>query len=142
MACRNERRAMIALDTSALMAVVLDEADGEACMRVLEMETEIVISAATIAEALIVAARRNVGQEMIDLIDGLGFEVITVTPAMARRVADAYSRWGKGVHQASLNFGDCFAYVVAKDYACPLLFVGDDFTKTDLERAVPSQSDR
>jgi ribonuclease VapC len=133
---------MIALDTSALMAVVLDEADGEACMRVLEKETEIVISAATIAEALIVAARRNVGHEMTNLIDGLGFEVITVTPAMARRVADAYARWGKGVHRASLNFGDCFAYVVAKEYACPLLFVGDDFSKTDLERAVPSRSDR
>jgi ribonuclease VapC len=101
--CRNERPAVIALDTSALLVVVLDEADGEACMRVLEMETEIVISAATIAEALIVAARRNVGQEMTGPIDGSGFEVITVTPAMARRVAGAYARWGKGVHRASLN---------------------------------------
>jgi ribonuclease VapC len=142
MECRNERPAMIALDTSALMAVVLDDVDAESCMRVLATETEIVISAATIAEALIVAARRNVGQEMTDLIDGSGFEVITVTPAMARRVADAYARWGKGVHRASLNFGDCFAYVIATDYACPLLFVGDDFSRTDLERAVPSQSDR
>ena len=50
---------MIALDTSALMAVVLDETDGEACMRVLELEIEIVISAATVAEALIVAERRR-----------------------------------------------------------------------------------
>ena len=60
-ACRDERPEMIALDTSALMAVVLDEADSEACVRVLEAEAEIVICAATVAEALIVAARRNVG---------------------------------------------------------------------------------
>ena len=77
---------------------------------------------------------------MADLIDGLGFEVITVTPAVVRQVAEAYARWGKGVHRASLNFGDCFAYVVAKDHACPLLFVGDDFPRTDLDRAPPSRS--
>jgi ribonuclease VapC len=79
---------------------------------------------------------------MTDLTDGLGFEVITVTLAVARRVADAYSRWGEGVHRGSLNFGDCFAYVAATDHACPSLFVGDDFSKTSLERAVPSQSDK
>jgi ribonuclease VapC len=47
-----------------------------------------------------------------------------------------YSRWGKGVHPAGLNFGDCFAYDVAKQNDCPLLFVGDDFAKTDLLRAI------
>ena len=124
---------MIAIDTSALMAIVLGEADADACMRILEAETEVLISAGTVAEALIVAARRNVAEEMAKLIDGLGFDVMTVTPASARRIAAAYDRWGKGVHPAGLNFGDCFAYEVAKVHACRLLYVGDDFSKTDLD---------
>ena len=125
---------MIAVDTSALMAIVLNEADANACIAALEREDEILISATTIAEALIVAARRNVGEEMANLIDGLGFNAVAVTPASARRVALAYARWGKGVHAAGLNFGDCFAYELAKEHDCPLLYVGDDFAKTDIKR--------
>ena len=123
---------MIAVDTSALMAVVLDEAEAEACIAALEAEAELLISAGTVAEALIVAARRNLADEMARLVDGLGFSIVDVTPASARRIADAYERWGKGVHPAALNFGDCFAYEVAKEHGCPLLYVGDDFAKTDI----------
>jgi ribonuclease VapC len=124
---------MIAIDTSALMAIVLGEAEADACIKALEVETDVLVSAGTVAEALIIAARRNVGEEMASLIDGLGFEIVTVTPASARRIAQAYGRWGKGVHPAGLNFGDCFAYEVAKEHSCRLLFVGDDFSNTDVE---------
>ena len=124
---------MIAVDTSALMAIVLDEPSAAACIAALEAEDEVLISAGTMAEALIVSARRNVGEEVARLIDGLGFTVVTVTPASARRIAEAYRRWGKGRSPAALNFGDCFAYEVAREHACRLLFVGDDFSKTDLE---------
>jgi ribonuclease VapC len=124
---------MIAVDTSALMAIVLGEADADACMAMLETEPVVVISAGTVAEALIVAARRKVAEEMAKLIDGLGFDVVTVTAASARRIAAAYENWGKGVHPAGLNFGDCFAYEVAKAHDCRLLFVGNDFSKTDVE---------
>jgi ribonuclease VapC len=124
---------MIAVDTSALMAIVLGEAEADACIAALEIEDEILISAGTIAEALIVAARRDVGQEMASLIDGLGLNAVAVTPAAARRIALAYQRWGKGAHTAGLNFGDCFAYEVAREHDCPLLFVGDDFAKTDIK---------
>jgi ribonuclease VapC len=123
---------MIAVDTSALMSVVLDEAEANACIAALEVEDEILISAGTIAEALIVAARRNVNEEMTSLINGLGFNAVAVTPASARRIALAYARWGKGAHAAGLNFGDCFAYEVAKEHDCALLYVGDDFAKTDI----------
>jgi ribonuclease VapC len=126
---------MIAVDTSALMAIALGEREADACIRVLETETEIVISAGTVAEALIVAARRNVAEEVSRLIDGLGFEIVSVTPASARRIAAAYMRWGRGAHPAGLNFGDCFSYEIAKERACRLLYVGDDFSKTDLESA-------
>ena len=127
---------MIAVDTSALMAIVLNEPDADACIAVLEAEDDLLISAGTIAEALIVAARRNVGGEMERLIDGLGFEIATVTPASAQRIAQAYENWGKGMHPAALNFGDCFAYEVAKEHRCRLLYVGKDFEKTDIYSAL------
>jgi ribonuclease VapC len=127
---------LIAVDTSALMAIILGEAEADACVKALEAETDVLISAGTVAEAIIVAARRNVAQEMENLIDGLGFDVVTVTAASARGVAQAHQRWGKGIHPAGLNFGDCFAYEVAKAHSCPLLFVGDDFMNTALERGL------
>ena len=127
---------MIAVDTSALMAIVLNEAEADACIAVLETEDDLLMSAGTMAEALIVAARRNVDEELARLIDGLGFEIVSVTLASARRIAQAYERWGKGMHPAALNFGDCFAYEAAKEYGCPLLYVGDDFAHTDLERVL------
>ena len=123
---------MIAVDTSALMAIVLGESTAGACIDALTAETEVLISAGNVAEALIVAGRRNVGAEMASLIEGLGFNVVAVTPAAARRVAQAYARWGKGLHPARLNFGDCFAYDVAQEHSCGLLFVGDDFSRTDV----------
>ena len=97
---------MIAVDTSALMAIVLHEAETDRCKAALE-EPELLISAGTVAEALIAAARRNLVAEMNRLIDGLGFEIVSVTPASARRIAAAYARWGRGAHPAGLNIGDC-----------------------------------
>ena len=127
---------MIAVDTSALMAVLLSEPEADACAAILEGEARVLISAGTVAEAMIVARRRNVGEEMAALIEDLAFEVVSVTPAAAYRIAAAYERWGKGVHPAGLNFGDCFSYEVAKEHACRLLYVGGDFAKTDIESAL------
>jgi ribonuclease VapC len=127
---------MIAVDTSALMAILLDDPHADDCASALEADNHPVISAVTVAEALIVAARRNVSEEMQQLIEELGFEVVNVTPASARRVAEAYGKWGKGMHSAGLNFGDCFAYQVAKEHQCRLLFVGNDFAQTDVSSAM------
>jgi ribonuclease VapC len=127
---------MIVVDTSALMAIVLNELEADACVAALEREVDILISGGTIAEALIVSARRNVGLEMARLIDGLGFEIGPVTGTSARKVADAYEQWGKGVHPAGLNFGDCFAYALAKERDCALLYIGHDFSKTDIASAL------
>lgn len=127
---------MIAVDTSALMAILLNDPEADACIAVLEAEEDLLISAGTVAEALIVAARRNVGEEMAQIIDGLGLEIVNVTPAAARRIAQSYAQWGKGVHPAALNLGDCFSYEVAKEHGCRLLFVGKDFSRTDLESAI------
>jgi ribonuclease VapC len=124
---------VIAVDTSALIAIAQTEGQGDACLSALGRTDEVLISAGTLAEALVVAARRGIAAEMVSLLEKYQFTVVPVTAASARRVAEAYSRWGRGVHPAGLNLGDCFAYVVAKEHSCPLLFVGNDFSKTDLE---------
>ena len=126
---------MIAVDTSALMAVLLNEPQGAPCFEVLLAEPELRMSAATLAEALIVAGRNRIAEEMTRMIDALNVEIVPVTAASARRAADAYNRWGKGVHPAGLNYGDCFSYEAAKSLGCKLLFIGDDFTRTDVEPA-------
>ena len=113
------------------MAIVLSEETADACDAALKSDNELLISAGTMTEALIVAQRRNVGEQMGRLIDGLGFEIVPVTAASARRAAAAHARWGRGAKSAGLNFGDCFAYDVAKENNCRLLYVGRDFAKTD-----------
>jgi ribonuclease VapC len=126
---------VIVVDTSALLAILLGEPQGERCIAVLEAETEVLISAATLAEAMIVADRRNLGSELRALVDELGFEIVPVTGAGSAHVAEAYARWGRGAHPAGLNFGDCFPYALARERGAPLLFVGEDFARTDLEPA-------
>ena len=124
---------MIVVDTSALMAIVLGEPESDACIAALEAEADVLISAGTLAEALIVSGRRDVADQVDKLVTGLAFTVAPVTESMARQVSDAYATWGKGVHPAGLNLGDCFAYALAKASDCPLLFIGDDFARTDLK---------
>jgi ribonuclease VapC len=126
---------VIVVDTSALMAILLGEPEGERCIAALEAEPEVLISAATLAESMVVADRRNIGQELRARVEDLGFEVAPVSAAGAARIAEAYARWGRGVHAAALNFGDCFAYALAQERGSPLLFVGEDFARTDLPPA-------
>lgn len=123
---------MIVVDTSALMAIVLDEPEAERCMTELAGEPNLSISAVTVAEALIVADRRGMQAEMVDLLGGLGFTVEAADGSTAHGVAEAYRTWGKGNAPAGLHFGDCFAYHLAQRHACPLLFVGNDFARTDI----------
>ena len=131
---------MIVVDTSALVAIILNEPAGRGCKSALAAESQAVISAGTLAEALLVAGRRGFRAELEDLASQLGLEVDPVSAASAARVADAYERWGRGAGTADLNFGDCFAYEAAKTRGCPLLYVGEDFAKTDIESAL--QRDR
>lgn len=123
---------MIVIDTSALMAILLNEPKADACAAALETDEPLLISAGTLAEAMIVAERRNRGRELQMLIEGLSVDVRHVTPKSARGISEAYRIWGKGIHPAGLNFGDCFAYELAKTEGCPLLYVGNDFSQTDI----------
>lgn len=122
---------MIVIDTSAIMAVLLDEASAKNITPALT-ENDLCISAGTYAELLIVATARDLAEEVDELITALGVEIVTVDGAGSRAVQVAFITWGKGRHPASLNFGDCFAYALAKDKSLPLLYIGNDFSKTDL----------
>ncbi len=126
---------MIVVDTSALMAVLLDEPDATRCITAMAGEARLAISAGTLAEAMIVAGRRGAGMALGQLVARLKPEVFPVTAGDARLVGEAYGKWGKGVHPAGLNFGDCFAYALAKATGGGLLFVGEDFSKTDVVAA-------
>jgi ribonuclease VapC len=123
----------IVVDSSALLAIIFGEAEGHRCIEALVHSDTVMISAATVAEALIVAGRRGCRASMEQLLARVAPEIVPVSNGAA--VADAYDRWGKGVHAASLNFGDCFSYALAKARGCPILFVGDDFAQTDLPAA-------
>jgi len=127
---------VIAVDTSALLAILLDEAEADAFAGTLAQADALVISAGTVAEALIVAERRGLGPQMRDLLVALSMEVAPVNAAVAAEVGGAYRRWGKGVHPAGLNMGDCFAYALASARNIPLLYKGGDFSQTDLPPAI------
>ena len=122
---------MIVLDGSSLFAILLDEPEAARCGASLDAADELLISAASYAECLIVAARKGLFEEMNAFINALEPEIATLTPVRARAAVGAYRIWGKGFHKASLNFGDSFAYALAKELECPLLFVGNDFAATD-----------
>lgn len=122
---------MIVADTSALLAVVAREAKELECARALATN-DVVISAGTLVELFMVSRLRGVGDAMWRFVELYDFEIAPVTETSARLAGDAYERWGKGAHPAGLNFGDCFSYALAKERDCPLLFIGDDFSRTDL----------
>lgn len=127
---------MIVVDTSALIAIVNNEPESIACREALAAETQVLINAATLTEALIVARGKNCLSGLTSLIDRLPLTVIELDDIRAERAAVAYARWGKGFHKASLNFGDCFAYATANEFDCPLLYIGDDFARTDITSAI------
>jgi ribonuclease VapC len=131
---------MIAVDTSALMAIVLHEPERASYLNVLTQADKVSISAATMTETLIVCFRRGGGELVAaveSLIDTLG---IGIEPYSSEDIALAHAafvQYGKGSgHPAQLNFGDLFAYALAKARGVPLLFKGDDFGHTDVDRAL------
>ena len=126
---------MIAVDTSALMAILLAEPPLQDCISVLSKNIRVLISAGTLAEIHIIAATRGLDDELTELLDRMKFEIVPVTPDVSKRIGRIYALWGKGLHPASLNFGDCFAYDLAKQHDCPLLYIGNDFSKTDIKSA-------
>ncbi|MGP6204405.1 type II toxin-antitoxin system VapC family toxin [Microbacterium sp. F2] len=130
----------IALDTSALLAIVLGEEDASHFARVIaENVGDLRVSAATLVEAMIVAEARQGPAATQDLEALISRARVTVAPfdtAQASIATAAWRRFGKGRHAASLNMGDCYSYALARSLGAPLLFKGDDFAQTDIPSAL------
>lgn len=123
------------VDSSALLAIVFREPGFEEILHRVMSADAVAVGAPTLAETGIVLAARldDDAHGMLErLLDELGIQEIPFGEIHWREAVDAYRRFGKGRHEARLNFGDCMTYAVAALAAEPLLFVGDDFARTDL----------
>jgi ribonuclease VapC len=126
------------VDSSTIIAVLRDEPDAAAIVEALRRALIRRVSAVTYVEAAVVADNnRNpvLSRRFDDLIRDAQMLVETVTVRQAEIARQAYRDFGKGRHKAGLNFGDCFAYALAKEMDEPLLFKGNDFRHTDVEVA-------
>ena len=123
------------LDTSAIVAVLLNEPERPRFVRLIEAAPVRQISAANRVEATLVieGRKRDAGRVDLDLfLSEAEVEVVPVTLEQVEIACAAFRRYGRGRHPAGLNFGDVFAYALAKVTGEALLFKGDDFAKTDI----------
>ena len=128
---------MIVVDTSVFVAIFADEADAGILSDALARATDRVMSAGNYLEAGILAAIRFQGRSDLDgWLEERRIDIVPVDRALAELATDAFSRFGKGRHPAGLNYGDCFAYALAKHMNAPLLFKGNDFARTDVDPAL------
>lgn len=126
------------IDTSAIIAVLLDEADATRIAIAIEAGSPRLLSAASLLEASIVIETRKGeagGRELDLLLYRTEIEIVAVDRDQSEIARLAWRRFGKGRHAAGLNYGDCFAYALARSRQLPLLFTGNDFTRTDIEAA-------
>lgn len=127
------------VDTSALITIMLNEAEAPGFERLIASSPSSRISAANYLEAgIVVDSRHNpvVSRELDRLINVADIQIVEVTAEHARIARRAYADFGRGSgHPAQLNFGDCFAYALAISTDEPLLFKGDDFIHTDVTPA-------
>jgi ribonuclease VapC len=128
------------VDTSALLAILLDEPDAGRVAAAFDTGFPLLLSAATLVEATMVIESRKGdagGRDLDLLIYRSGMEVVPVDAEQAEAARIAWRRYGKGRHPAGLNYGDCFAYALAKTRRLPLLFRGMDFARTDIDAVLP-----
>jgi ribonuclease VapC len=126
------------IDTSAVMAILLDEADAAQYVTVMIRTPSLIMSAATYVEFGIIARSRQ-GFDAAAVDEALarwGVVIVPLSPTQARLAIEAFAAFGKGLHPACLNYADCFAYALAKERGEPLLFKGSDFARTDIVSAI------
>ncbi|MGA0596965.1 type II toxin-antitoxin system VapC family toxin [Enterovirga sp. CN4-39] len=129
---------MIVVDTSAVLSIMLEEPEADDVRRALLRASSRCMSAGNYLECAMVMAGRRLGGRA-DLDEWLALrriDLMAVDRDLAVLGADAFIRFGKGRHPAGLNYGDCFAYALARHLRAPLLFKGGDFARTDIEPAL------
>lgn len=128
---------MIVVDTSAVIAIVQREPEAPALRAAIADANHILISAVSVVELVAVSSRNEGLSDAVG--EFLNEPYVTVEPVDTRQgfiAADTYRRFGKGRHRAGLNLGDVFSYALARQRRLPLLFKGDDFSKTDIQSAI------
>ena len=126
------------VDSSALLTVLMREPDSEHYEAAIATAANCRMSAVNVLETSIVLESRGgaaAGHELDAFLDRAGIALAPVTTEQVQAARVAWRRFGKGNHPARLNLGDCFAYALAKTAEQPLLFKGDDFSRTDIEAA-------
>src|SRR5271170_1458508 len=134
--------AMIAVDTSAIVAIVFHEAERATFLQVIQRASKALISTVSVVEARVVVYGRRSQRGIVILDDVLRLPMFEIVPPAVAEVDAAYAAfvaYGKGSsHPANLNFGDLFSYALAKVRGVPLLFKGGDFSRTDIQSAAAS----
>jgi ribonuclease VapC len=123
------------IDTSAILAILLGKAEAEIIAELISKDTRRLISAGTALELMIVieALKGEAGGRELDLLlHRAKIDIVPFDSEQAEIARGAWRRYGKGNHAAGLNFGDCFAYALAKISSEPLLFKGNDFSQADV----------
>ena len=126
------------IDTSAIIAILFEEPEADHFLSEITASSSRRISAATLLETKIVLESRSglaAAHELDAFLRRAQIELEPVTPEQAQTARQAWQRFGKGNHPAGLNFGDCFAYALAKAAREPLLYKGRDFELTDIPAA-------
>jgi len=130
----------VIIDTSAILAILLGEADATHYEEAIATAWPRRMSAVALLEAAMVVEGRGdavAGQALDAVLEKASIELVTVTAEHAAAARRAWRRFGKGNHPAALNFGDCFAYALSEITGEPLLFKGSDFSRTDVRVAMP-----
>ena len=129
------------IDTFAIFAAVVGEADSGLYRNAILSAPLRILSAVTLLETQIVLFSRSGGNSIVILLELIlraGIAIVPFDPPTAEAAVDAFKRYGKGRgHKAQLNIIDCAAYAVAKTRNLPLLYKGRDFAATDIEPALP-----
>jgi ribonuclease VapC len=123
---------MIVVDTSAILAILQAEPEAQRFADLLTNEEFAYLPSSVLVEAGIVAINRGLFEDFQELIGVLGAEIIPLDETIAHLATEAHRVYGRGRHKANLNFGDCIVYATAKFLNVPLLFKGDDFSRTDV----------
>ncbi|MDK4701654.1 type II toxin-antitoxin system VapC family toxin [Rhizobium sp. CNPSo 4062] len=133
---------MMIVDASAIIAIMFEEAEAADCMVALQTDAQRLISAVNYVEAGTVMAgrvtegdRREAIADLDEFLTEFRIEIASIDENLARAAMKARVEYGFGT-RGGLNFGDCFAYALAKRHSAPLLYVGDDFALTDVQSAL------
>ena len=128
------------VDSSAIVAILLREDDADIlALTLLEAPRRVVSSVSTFESLIVMTTRRGhlATAEVFNFLSAFSISVVPFSQSDLEFAIDAFDRYGKGRHPARLNFGDCISYAVACAFDEPLLFKGDDFSKTDIRAALP-----